>query len=234
MAGPAAERRPAGGARRPGAVRPRRARSRRKSSRWTPPSSICPSGSWTKTGPLLDQIIAAGHRLAAEVDRVVVLGIGGSYMGARALFEACCHPYHNELSRPARGGRPRIYFEGNNVDNDAVPRAAGPARGRRRLGDHRHQQERRHAGNGRRLPHLPRRPAEVLRRRPGETAAADRARHRRVRPAARPGRGPGLPGGLSHSRRRGRAFLGAQPRGPAARRRSWAWTWSSCSKGRRP
>ena len=51
---------------------------------------------------------------------MVVLGIGGSYMGARALFEACCHPYHNELPRAARSGRPRIYFEGNNVDNDAV------------------------------------------------------------------------------------------------------------------
>ena len=38
----------------------------------------------------------------------------------RALLEACCHPYHNELSREARKGRPRIYFEGNNVDNDAV------------------------------------------------------------------------------------------------------------------
>ncbi len=70
--------------------------------------------------PLLDRITAAGDRLAKEVDRVVVLGIGGSYMGARALFEACCHPYHNEISRQRRGGRPRIYFEGNNVDNDAV------------------------------------------------------------------------------------------------------------------
>jgi len=70
--------------------------------------------------PVLDQIIAVGNRLAADVDRVLVLGIGGSYMGAKALFDACCHPYHNELSREARGGRPRIYFEGNNVDNDSV------------------------------------------------------------------------------------------------------------------
>ncbi len=70
--------------------------------------------------PLLDRIIAAGDSLAAEVDRVVLLGIGGSYMGSLALFEACCHPYHNELSRQRRGGRPRIYFEGNNLDNDAV------------------------------------------------------------------------------------------------------------------
>jgi glucose-6-phosphate isomerase len=70
--------------------------------------------------PLLDQMVEAGNRLAAEVDRVVVLGIGGSYMGARALLEACCHPYHNELPRSARRSRPRIYFEGNNVDNDSV------------------------------------------------------------------------------------------------------------------
>ena len=70
--------------------------------------------------PLLDQIVAAGDRLAKEVDRVLVLGIGGSYMGARALLEACCHPYHNQISRQRRGGRPQIYFEGNNVDNDAM------------------------------------------------------------------------------------------------------------------
>lgn len=70
--------------------------------------------------PLLDRIVATAERLAAEVDRVVVLGIGGSYMGARALFEALCHPYHNELSRGQRKNRPRISFEGNNVDNDAV------------------------------------------------------------------------------------------------------------------
>jgi glucose-6-phosphate isomerase len=67
----------------------------------------------------LGQILATAQRLADTVDRVVLLGIGGSYMGARALMEGCCHPYHNELSRAARGGRPRMYFEGNNVDNDA-------------------------------------------------------------------------------------------------------------------
>jgi glucose-6-phosphate isomerase len=68
----------------------------------------------------VEAIQQAADRLAEEVDRVVVLGIGGSYMGARAMFEACCHPYHNELSRERRGGRPRLSFEGNNVDNDAV------------------------------------------------------------------------------------------------------------------
>ena len=68
----------------------------------------------------LGQILACAKRIRETVDRVVVLGIGGSYMGARALMDACCEPYYNELSRADRGGRPRIYFEGNNVDNDAM------------------------------------------------------------------------------------------------------------------
>ncbi|MCA9099754.1 MAG: hypothetical protein KDA63_01300, partial [Planctomycetales bacterium] len=68
----------------------------------------------------LGQIIATAQRLREHVDRVVCLGIGGSYMGARALFEACAHPHHNELARARRDGWPRIYFSGNNVDNDAM------------------------------------------------------------------------------------------------------------------
>jgi len=68
----------------------------------------------------LNQILSTARKLGSLVDRVVVLGSGGSYMAARALFESCCHPHHNELSRAERGGRPRIYFAGNNVDNDAT------------------------------------------------------------------------------------------------------------------
>lgn len=68
----------------------------------------------------LARIRAAADRLAAEVDTVVVLGIGGSYMGARTMMEACCHQYYNEVEAAMRRGRPRMYFEGNNVDNDAL------------------------------------------------------------------------------------------------------------------
>ena len=66
----------------------------------------------------LGRILLTAKRIQESVDRVVVLGIGGSYMGARALMECCCQPYFNEYSRAERGGRPRMYFEGNNVDND--------------------------------------------------------------------------------------------------------------------
>lgn len=62
----------------------------------------------------------AADRLSHAVDSVAVLGIGGSYMGARALLEAGCHQYYNEVAPAMRRGRPRMYFEGNNVDNDAL------------------------------------------------------------------------------------------------------------------
>jgi glucose-6-phosphate isomerase len=63
---------------------------------------------------------ACADRLSGAVDSAVVLGIGGSYMGARALLEALCHEYYNEVAPPMRRGRPRMYFEGNNVDNDSL------------------------------------------------------------------------------------------------------------------
>lgn len=68
----------------------------------------------------LARLQVAADRMAERVDRTIVLGIGGSYMGARALLEALCHPYHNELPRAERRQRPRMYFEGNNIDNDAT------------------------------------------------------------------------------------------------------------------
>lgn len=68
----------------------------------------------------LGRILQTAGRLSELADRVVVLGIGGSYMGARAIMDACCQPYFNELDRGQRGGHPRMYFEGNNVDNDAT------------------------------------------------------------------------------------------------------------------
>src|SRR5262249_395927 len=65
-------------------------------------------------------ILRRGNNPRHEPDRVVVLGIGGSYLGGRALFEALRSAYHNELPPESRLGVPRLYFEGNNVDNDAL------------------------------------------------------------------------------------------------------------------
>ncbi len=68
----------------------------------------------------LDRIVRTADRLAQLGDRHVVLGIGGSYLGARAILDALTDPCRNERTRAARGGRPKIYFEGNNLDPDAL------------------------------------------------------------------------------------------------------------------
>ncbi|MGE3314913.1 MAG: glucose-6-phosphate isomerase [Planctomycetaceae bacterium] len=69
---------------------------------------------------LVGRMQAAATELRREIDKLVLLGIGGSYMGARALFEALCDPFHNQLTRDERRSIPRIYFEGNNIDNDSL------------------------------------------------------------------------------------------------------------------
>lgn len=65
-------------------------------------------------------ILGTARRLREAVDRIVVLGTGGLTAGPRVLFESCCHPFHNELDRGERGGRPRLAFEGFTFDNDTT------------------------------------------------------------------------------------------------------------------
>jgi glucose-6-phosphate isomerase len=69
---------------------------------------------------VLGRVLDIAQRLRDQVDRVVILGIGGSYLGSRAVFEALRSSYHNELPPETRLGVPRVYFAGNNVDNDAL------------------------------------------------------------------------------------------------------------------
>lgn len=71
-------------------------------------------------GSELGKILAHAQRLREQVDRVVVLGIGGSYRGAKALIDTLCSAYHNELPVRARLGIPRVYFEGNAADSDSL------------------------------------------------------------------------------------------------------------------
>ncbi len=83
------------------------------------PKNNCRSTRPEREASELGRIFKVANSIHDEIDAVAVLGIGGSYMGARAMMDACCDPYHNELSRGGRGSKPRMYFEGNNVDNDA-------------------------------------------------------------------------------------------------------------------
>lgn len=69
---------------------------------------------------LVGRMEQAAARLKSESDAVVSLGIGGSYMGLRAIEEALLNPYHNELPRAARGEAPKLYYGGFNLDNDST------------------------------------------------------------------------------------------------------------------
>lgn len=51
-----------------------------------------------------------------RVDAVVSLGIGGSYLGNRVLFDVHCGEFWNSKSLEERDGFPQVYFSGNNID----------------------------------------------------------------------------------------------------------------------
>ena len=63
----------------------------------------------------LTRIKAAAERIRKQAEVFVVIGIGGSYLGARAVIEAIKGTYRNELC-----GGPKIYFAGNSVSADAL------------------------------------------------------------------------------------------------------------------
>jgi glucose-6-phosphate isomerase len=68
----------------------------------------------------LGRCLNLANRLREEADRIVFLGVGGSYLGAKALFGALRSAHHNELPPETRLGVPRIYFDGNSADNDSL------------------------------------------------------------------------------------------------------------------
>ncbi|MBN1527240.1 MAG: hypothetical protein JW919_06640 [Candidatus Omnitrophica bacterium] len=72
-----------------------------------------------KSRVMIDQVQRLGDEIASRYENVISLGIGGSYLGIKAAQDALCSPYHNEFAS-LRGKRPRIYFEGNNLDPDTI------------------------------------------------------------------------------------------------------------------
>ena len=63
-----------------------------------------------------ERIQAAACKIRSDSEALVVIGIGGSYLGARAVVEALHSPNYN-LSR--KDG-PAIYFAGNGLSTDAL------------------------------------------------------------------------------------------------------------------
>ncbi len=51
-----------------------------------------------------------------EVDAVIFLGVGGSYLGNKVLFDVFCGGGWNNFNHQERNNYPRIFFGGNNLD----------------------------------------------------------------------------------------------------------------------
>ncbi|MGN0940696.1 MAG: glucose-6-phosphate isomerase [Selenomonadaceae bacterium] len=64
----------------------------------------------------IEDLKAFGAEMKKDVDVVISLGIGGSYLGNKVLFDVQCGDFWNEMTDDERHGYPRIYFSGNNID----------------------------------------------------------------------------------------------------------------------
>ncbi len=64
----------------------------------------------------LQRIKDAARRIQADSQALVVIGIGGSYLGARGVIECLCSPNYNLKKK----NTPNIYFIGNGLSADAL------------------------------------------------------------------------------------------------------------------
>ncbi|QUH25031.1 glucose-6-phosphate isomerase [Serpentinicella alkaliphila] len=60
------------------------------------------------------KIKEVAEKIKKESDVLIVVGIGGSYLGARAAIEMLNHNFYNELPKEKRKG-PKVYFAGHNI-----------------------------------------------------------------------------------------------------------------------
>ncbi len=62
------------------------------------------------------RIQKAAAKISKDSEVLLVVGIGGSYLGARAAVEFLHHNFYNKISRDVRRA-PEIYFVGNNISS---------------------------------------------------------------------------------------------------------------------
>lgn len=66
-----------------------------------------------------DRILKSAEKIKSDSEALIVIGIGGSYLGAKAAISALTHNFYNELSKEERK-TPKIYFVGNNISESYV------------------------------------------------------------------------------------------------------------------
>lgn len=65
------------------------------------------------------RIQKAAAKIQGDSDVLLVIGIGGSYLGARAAIEFLSHSFYNNLSKDKRK-TPEIYFVGNSISSKYI------------------------------------------------------------------------------------------------------------------
>ncbi len=67
----------------------------------------------------ISEIQLLAEEVAKECKNLVVVGIGGSDLGTRAIHRALNHQYYNSVSE-AQNGRPRLFFIGDTTDPEPL------------------------------------------------------------------------------------------------------------------
>jgi glucose-6-phosphate isomerase len=65
------------------------------------------------------RIKASAEKIKSDSDVLVVIGIGGSYLGAKAAIDVLSHSFYNNLPKSKRK-TPEIYFVGNNISSTYI------------------------------------------------------------------------------------------------------------------
>lgn len=65
------------------------------------------------------RIQAAAQKIQQDSEVLLVIGIGGSYLGARAAIEFLRHSFYNSVSKEIRK-TPEIYYVGNNISSTYI------------------------------------------------------------------------------------------------------------------
>ncbi len=63
-----------------------------------------------------DRIKKAAEKIRSDSDVLIVIGIGGSYLGARAAIEMLSHSFYNSLDSEKRKA-PQIFYAGNSISS---------------------------------------------------------------------------------------------------------------------
>lgn len=59
-----------------------------------------------------ERVKSAASRIQQQSDALIVIGIGGSYLGSKAAIEALSHTFHNQMA-----GNTEVYFAGQNISS---------------------------------------------------------------------------------------------------------------------